>query len=206
MIKNSKLRRIEDDGGEDAESRQYVHITKKTSVAHTFRVYLLNEIAEPENYLEVIDTLSSAGQNDVVEIFLNNNGGLVTTGLQIIHAMQASPATVITIVDGAACSMAALIAVAGDDLFINEHGYLMFHNYSGGTYGKGNEVIAHVEHSKKWFDGILNDYCFPFLSRDEIKEMIAGKDFWIGHDDSRKRWNKVLKARKTKPAPAVKGG
>jgi ATP-dependent protease ClpP protease subunit len=62
-----------------------------------------------------------------ITIRINSNGGSVPDGIAIYNAIKRHPATVTTVVDGMALSIASLIAMAGDTVEIAENGVFMVH-------------------------------------------------------------------------------
>lgn len=63
----------------------------------------------------------------------------------------------------------------------------MFHNYSGGTIGKGGEMIDQLVHERKWSDRLLKSIYKGFLTDEEIKGMLDNKDIWMDGEEVVKR-------------------
>lgn len=149
--------------------------------------YLCGDIVEPLAYAELLNTLRTASENDIVFLHLNTAGGNLDSGLQIINNMRASKAHVITVLEARAYSMGALIFLAGDELVVHDNCQLMLHNYSGSLIGKGNEQHAQVVAIGKWFEKIMSRVCYPFLSHEEISKILRGEDIWMDSDEIRRR-------------------
>jgi len=162
-----------------------------TSSLLTF--YLSSEIVEPEHYVEMIHRIRNAGVHDLIYIILNTRGGQLDTGIQLINAMNASPATVTTVLDGECHSLGTLIFLSGDEFVINDHGLMMFHNFSGGVEGKGNEQAAQLGATIKWFAKLMKKIYYPFLSKDEIERLLRGEDIWMDSDETRTRCKRMIK-------------
>ncbi len=156
--------------------------------------YICGELKEPEYYTELFFTLRSASETDLIYLHLNSPGGDFNTGLQIINNMAASPARVVTIVEARAYSMAALIFLSGDEMYVHDNCQLMFHTYSGVFAGKGNEQEAEVAAVGKWFGKVMQRICTPFLSDAEIARILMGGDFWIDSDEIRRRLKRLALA------------
>ncbi|KAK0329192.1 hypothetical protein LTR94_037805, partial [Friedmanniomyces endolithicus] len=58
---------------------------------------------------------------------INSYGGSVTDGIAIHNALKRHKATVTTVVDGIAASIASLIAMAGDTVEMAENAQIMIH-------------------------------------------------------------------------------
>jgi ATP-dependent protease ClpP protease subunit len=164
--------------------------------------YLCGEILEPQFYTELFHTLRTASEADVVYLHLNSSGGDFNTGLQIINNIAASPATVVTILEARAYSMAALIFLAGDKLVVHDNCQLMFHIYSGYFSGKGNEQQAEVIAVGKWFEKVMARICMPFLSEAEIGRILKGSDLWMDSDEISHRLARVVHAREARKTAA----
>jgi ATP-dependent Clp protease protease subunit len=61
---------------------------------------------------------------------INSPGGSVADGMSIINAIEHIKSSVYTIISGQACSMAALISIAGDKRMIYTNSYWMQHSTS----------------------------------------------------------------------------
>ena len=65
----------------------------------------------------------------------------------------------------------------------------MFHNYSGGTIGKGGEMYDNIIYERKWSDKFMRSVYSGFLTDVEIKSMLENKDIWMDPDEVFKRLN-----------------
>jgi len=149
--------------------------------------YISGELQEPQYYTELYYALRSATETDLIYLHLNSPGGDFNTGLQIINNIAASEAHVVTILEARAYSMAALIFLSGDELYVHDNCQLMFHTYSGIFAGKGHEQQAEVTAVSKWFEKVMSRICTPFLSDAEVNLIIKGSDFWMDSDEIRHR-------------------
>lgn len=175
--------------------------------------YICGELKEPQYYTELFFTLRTASETDLIYLHLNSPGGDFNTGLQIINNIAASSARVVTILEARAYSMAALIFLSGDELFVHDNCQLMFHTYSGIFAGKGNEQQAEIAAVGRWFEKVMRRICTPFLSDDEVDRILKGADYWIDSDDISRRLSRKTTpaktrkpvARKTKVTVSAKG-
>lgn len=175
--------------------------------------YICGELLEPQYYTELYYTLRTATETDLIYIHLNSPGGDFNTGLQIINNIAASDAKVVTVLEARAYSMAAMIFLSGDELYVHDNCQLMLHTYSGIFAGKGNEQQAEVAAVGKWFEKVMRRICSPLLSEAELDGIIRGSDFWMDSDEIRRRMSRQArpaarsatdKAAATKKAPAGK--
>lgn len=166
--------------------------------------YISEEIKEPKLYMDMIHRIKTASPGDIVYINLNTPGGRLDTGVQLMNAMASTPAKVVTVLESTAHSLGTLIFLSGDEYIIHENCLMMFHNYSGGTYGKGNEQTAQLDATVKWFNKLMKRICSPFLSEDELLRIIRGEDLWLDSDDIRKRLIKMSKQSTKKTSTSKK--
>lgn len=161
---------------------------------HTYQTteywfYLSTIIGEPSLYTDMVHTIRAASQHDIIYLCLNTPGGRLDTGIQIINAMKASKATVISVLEAEAASMGAIIFLAADQHIVNDNCRMMFHDFSGGaTSGaKGNEQFKELTASIQLYNKLLKNVCVPFLSNEEVDRIIKGEDVWMDSDQIRKR-------------------
>jgi ATP-dependent protease ClpP protease subunit len=120
-----------------------------------------------------------------------------------MRVMAESQANIIASVEGACMSAATMIFLAADGFEISENSMFMFHNYSGGTIGKGGEMYDNIMYERKWSDKFMRSVYSGFLTDIEIKSMLENKDIWMDPDEVFKRLNKrgeeIMKASAPKP-------
>lgn len=75
-----------------------------------------------------------------IEVYINSYGGEVAEGLAIYNALKRHKAKVITYVDGFACSIASVIAMAGDERIMYPASLLMIHNAWTNAQGNAEEL------------------------------------------------------------------
>ena len=175
-----------------------------------YTFYLVGEITTPDDYVEWFEIIRNATENDIVKIHINSPGGNLFTAVQLMRVMSESQANILTSVEGACMSAATMVFLSGDGFEISEHSMFMFHNYSGGTIGKGGEMYDNIMYERKWSDKFMRSIYDGFLTDIEIKSMLENKDIWMEPEEVFKRLNKrgeeIMKASapkkpRAKPAP-----
>lgn len=156
-------------------------------VATAVTFYLCGEIKSAEEYVEWFHILRAAGENDVIYIRINSEGGDLFSALQICRAMQESNATIVCSVEGICMSAATLIFLSGDRFELSDHTMFMFHNYSSGTIGKGGEMYDQITHFRAWSEKLFASFYKDFLTPEEIKSMLDNKDIWLDAEEVAKR-------------------
>lgn len=82
------------------------------------------------------DTLAAAGEVTQINIYINSLGGSVMQGVAIYNILRRHSAHKTVYIDGFACSVASVIAMAGDEVIMPANTNLMIHN--PWTYAAGN--------------------------------------------------------------------
>ena len=179
------------------EQSNYIYYEQKV-VEKIHHYYLYGVITEAQNYVGMIHHLFHADPNEIIKIHLNTQGGSLETGVAIINGMLSSKAHVIASLESQAFSMGTLIFLAAKEWIIYDNTMLMFHNYSGETWGKGNEIVAHIAAQEKWHREITKKLYMPFLSKKEYERVLEGADLWFHPIEIRKRLIDVANSKKSK--------
>ena len=160
-------------------------VNKPVTTLHTF--YLSGTIDEPSEYIPWFEIMRNAGENDVIQIHINSYGGDLFTAIQFLRAIAETPAHVICSVEGACMSAATMIFLCADSFEVSEHSIFMFHNYSGGTFGKGGEMMDQLMHERKWSQHLLKRVYDGFLNQAEVDSLLDNKDLWMDGQEVLKR-------------------
>jgi len=130
----------------------------------------------------VLYALRKGEENDTFEIRIDSPGGYMKEGLTLYNIMREKFTNrTVTYLDSSAYSMGALLFSMGDQRIVYEHSSLMYHNYSSGAFGKGDNLKTYIEHEEKnthnFFKNVIVDK--GFLTMAEFDEMLIGRDFWF---------------------------
>src|SRR5688572_23615402 len=129
--------------------------------------------------------LKALGEVDVLNIFINSDGGSVVDGTAIYNQLRRHRAQKIVTVDGLAASIASLIAMVGDEIRMPKNSRMMIHDAWAAAIvmgtaadfrAAGNKIADILEQSTKT---ILNTYADRTgSSQDKIRRMIA-EETWM---------------------------
>lgn len=75
-----------------------------------------------------------------INVFINSYGGSVKEGLAIHNQLKRHTAYVTVYIDGFACSIASVIAMAGDKVVMGNNCLMMVHHAAMGAYGNAEEL------------------------------------------------------------------
>lgn len=75
-----------------------------------------------------------------IKLYINSNGGSVFEGTAIYNQLKRHPAKKTVYIDGFACSIASVIAMAGDEIIMPRNALMMIHNMWMCAYGNSAEL------------------------------------------------------------------
>lgn len=165
-------------------------------IAHLHEYYLTGEIEDASKYTEWFNQIRHAPPTDIVKLYINSEGGSLWTAIQFMRVLKECKAPVIASVEGACMSAATIIFLMSDSYEISPHSMFMFHNYSGGTIGKGGEMIDQIKHERGWSEKLLTEIYDNFLTKEEIRAILDNKDIWMTAEEVVARLNKKAKLAK----------
>lgn len=144
-----------------------------------YEFYLSGEIKAPEYYVEWFTIIRNADKEDQIKIYINSGGGDLHTAIQFLRVLSETNAEITTSVEGACMSAATIVFLCGDIKEVTPFSMFMFHNYSGGSIGKGNEMYDQAIFERNWSLELFTQIYSGFLQDDEIEAMLDGKDVWL---------------------------
>jgi ATP-dependent protease ClpP protease subunit len=171
-------------------------VSEPKPLGHLYTMYICGEILSADNYIEHFEIIRNADEHDAVKLHINSYGGDLMTAIQFLRAMAESEATIIASVEGQCMSAATMIFLAAHSYEISEHSLFMFHNYSGGTMGKGGEMYDHIINERKWSEKIVHRVYEGFLTEGEIQSILDNKDIWMDGEEVIKRIEAKLEQQK----------
>lgn len=163
------------------------HYYEQQLIRRVHHFYLSREIGEPDGYVEMIHRIKMASAEEMIYIHLNTPGGHLDTGVQIVNAMQSSQAHIVCSVEAESHSLGTLIFLAADEFIVHDNCIMMFHNFSGGVFGKGHEQISQVQATQEWYTSLCRKLYVPFMTEDELERIIKGEDLWFTSEEIRER-------------------
>ncbi|PID67211.1 MAG: Clp protease ClpP [Fusobacteriales bacterium] len=126
----------------------------------------------------VIEYLEEFGKVDEIEVLINSPGGSVVEGCAIYEALKMHEAKVTIKIIGECCSIATVIAMAGDEIEMGNTAIFMIHDpiaYLGGDAKVFRDMADLLDKLK---ENIINAYTTKTnLSREKISEMMSGTKY-----------------------------
>lgn len=150
--------------------------------------YLYGEIIDAVEYTDMIHSIRYAEPDQQISMHINSEGGSLDTCLAIINAIMASQANVITIIDGQACSAAAMIWLAGHQKALaSKHCFLMVHSASWAMYGKTSDHEVQTKIMKKIVNGLIKSFSSNLFKAEEIDDISKGVDIYLTGEEIAER-------------------
>ena len=154
---------------------------------------LISANAENQNQNFLSDFKQLENQYSQINVRINSGGGDVFTGIAIYNALKNSPATIHVFIDGIAASIASVIALAGDKIFMSRYAQLMVHKVSGNINGDSEKLREAASLMDEVETSLLSIYTEKTgLEQEHIRNqwLQRGKDSWFNATSALK--NKLI--------------
>ena len=158
-------------------------------------VYLDENIGSANNYRQLTIMLEMLTPSDNVVFKLNSYGGNAYTMIQIYNAIKKTKAHTVADIT-MAMSAGAIIALACDEIIVNNFSVMMIHSIQTRVGGKISDIKNVVAHDVRFNYQIIQNVFKGFLSRREIKSVINGTEIWLCYDELQVKVNKWYKYKK----------
>lgn len=163
---------------------------EETTTCTRYSIYLPDSLDDDMSlHTELLNALDLLEEKDSVSMYISCTGGALSTTQNIAYGMKSCKGTVNVKVIGNSYSGGAMLALCGDSLELLPGTFLMFHNSTGGIYGKGGESLLQANEENRGMKNVLDHICSPFLTKKELAGLAKDQDVYIHSDD------KTLKTR-----------
>lgn len=159
---------------------------------NVLQIYLYGEI-EPatfdiwegkkvsKNSAEYIRSLIESNKNiSEIEIYINSIGGYVDEGVSIYNLLKRQSVPVTAYIDGMACSIASVVAMAASKIVMPSNTTMMIHHAVGGCYGNAKEHREYAEQLEKISTASTNSYLVHAgekLTRETLEPLLDAETF-----------------------------
>ena len=122
--------------------------------------------------------LEDLGDIDILNVHINSCGGEVFQGLAIYNLLKQHKATVNVYIDGIAASIASVIAMAGDKIFIPKTALMMIHNCSTWTRGNSKDLRKTADDMDKIMKALKASYMSRIkITEDKLQELLDEESY-----------------------------
>lgn len=144
-----------------------------------YKVYLLNEIKDPSNYVDLMSLLTNP-ETHYVEFYINTLGGVSDTAEMLYHAIVNSDVATTAYLSGTVASAGTIIGLACDNVYINDTTVFMVHDQEmDNLSGKASDLLAYQTFMYKRNKEFFNTVYKCILSPQEIGRVLNGQQLWF---------------------------
>lgn len=176
-------RQTSGDYTDDYAGDKVTRLKSREVVKHVHDYYLSGEIGEAHNYLDLCEVLRKASEHDEITIRINSGGGFISTGNQIINAINDSEAHVRGYIESSCGSMATMIFLACHSWAVSDNAEFFIHTSSGGMFGKESETFAQAVFTRKKTHSMIKKCYTGFLSDAEVTKVLEGTDLYFDAEE-----------------------
>lgn len=134
-----------------------------------------------KNSAEYIRSLIESNKNIIeIEIYINSIGGYVDEGVSIYNLLKRQSVPVTAYIDGMACSIASVVAMAADKIIMPSNTTMMIHHAIGGCYGNAKEHRKVAAQLDKISEASTNSYLVHAgdkLTRETLEPLLDAETF-----------------------------
>lgn len=136
---------------------------------------------------DIVDFLKDLENSKDIEIHINSGGGSVFGGLAIYNLLKSYKGKKTVYIDGLAGSIASVIALVGDIVYVYENSMMMIHNPLTAICGYYNakdlqEQIEALENCKKSILSIYTANINANIDEEEISVLMDNETWLVGKD------------------------
>lgn len=139
------------------------------------------ETKQPNNIRNVNDLeniLNSNNDVDTINVYINSSGGSVFEGLAIYNILKRHKAHKKIVIDGFACSIASVIAMAGNEVVMSKSSLMMIHNAWTVAIGNAKELRKVADDLDVINGTIVNAYLTKInCQEDELKNLMDNEKY-----------------------------
>lgn len=113
-----------------------------------------------------------------IDLYINSEGGSVFEGIGIYNILKRTRAYKRVFIDGCAASIASVIAMAGNAIYMPKSSIQMIHNAWTFTYGNAKELRKTADDLDKINTVVVNAYMSRFKgTEEELKELLDSETY-----------------------------
>ena len=132
------------------------------------------------------EDLKALGDVDTLNIYINSYGGSVFQGQAIYSIIKRHPAQKNVYIDGIAASIASLIAMAGDTIYMPENAMLMVHNPWSFAMGNAADLRKEAEALDRILEAMIPAYMAKLGNKtdEETLRGLLDAETWLTAKDA----------------------
>ncbi|MCA9523929.1 MAG: ATP-dependent Clp protease proteolytic subunit [Myxococcales bacterium] len=124
--------------------------------------------------------------HDPIFLMINSPGGSVAAGFVLIDVMKSIESPVYAVIESAAYSMGAIIAVFCSKRYMYKHATMMFHEASYGTLGEDPSIRSRIGFNSRYLDKLHKEIAARIgMSPKQYRTKIRD-GWWLLADEAKK--------------------
>ena len=163
---------------------------KTNNETRTAELIVYGDIGEDEWFDEVTSKKVITDLNDLdvdnINVYINSNGGTVTTALAINNVLKRHKAKKTAYIDGIAASSATILTSACDIVKMPKNALFMVHNPWTISIGDKNDFNKTIDTLDKVKDSILESYITKTGQKKEILSKLMDAETWMNAEEALK--------------------
>lgn len=163
---------------------------KTNNETRTAELIVYGDIGEDEWFDEVTSKKVITDLNDLdvdnINVYINSNGGTVTTALAINNVLKRHKAKKTAYIDGIAASSATILTSACDIVKMPKNALFMVHNPWTISIGDKNDFNKTIDTLDKVKDSILESYIAKTGLKKEILSKLMDDETWMNAEEALK--------------------
>lgn len=134
---------------------------------------------ETNSAVSLKDKLLELGDINVINLHINSLGGDVFEGLAMFNLLKQHKANIKVYIDGIAASIASVIAMAGDTIYMPKNSMMMVHNCWSYACGNSKEFRKLADDLDKIMESSIESYMSKInITKEELKELLDNET-WL---------------------------
>lgn len=127
--------------------------------------------------------LEAIGQVDTLNVHINSCGGDVFEGIAIYNLIKNYNAVKNVYIDGIAASIASVIAMAGDNIYMSNTSVMMIHNCWTWASGNAEDLRKTADDMDKVMQAIRNAYLSKVnIDEDKLKQLLDDESYLLADE------------------------
>lgn len=162
--------------------KNYLDVVTVTTTETDF--YIISDISsERDWYYPLLKKLNTAKPDEVVNIYLNTDGGEAREAMQITSTIKRSKAKINLILEGSCMSAGTIIAFLPFDRYasvnIDDDCDFLFHLGWMWDFGKPKDVLDSVEYWNVKISKLYKNIFEGILTKEEMNDVLRGKELFL---------------------------
>ena len=185
--KNNIKMRDEDCEDCSNEKSDLLGFTVKQKSFYNFNVHINTDIKAPDHYSKVFEMLLDISEDDVVDFYIVSPGGRLDGLNVLLEGIRLTDAHTRAILIGEASSAASILALNCSEVIVTNSAEMLCHHCLYSVGGKAADISAHVDHTTKITEKLLQSTYEGFMNTHELDLMLQGKQWYFDADEIRER-------------------